>query len=111
MKGNYTIALFLSLCMGTALIGGCGQQECTQKKTDTLAQNETTADRKTGEDVRPDEGGSTNSDYHVTWDDMAEINVVIPTLAAIPDGLSQVEEAVNEITESTINTHVNIELL
>lgn len=111
MKGNYAIALFLSLCMGTALIGGCGQQEGTQEKTDALAQNETTADKKMGEDVLPDEGGSTNSDYHVTWDDMAEINVVIPTLAAIPDGLSQVEEAVNEITESTINTHVNIELL
>ena len=49
--------------------------------------------------------------YNVTWDDMADVKMVLIAPGAIPPGLPEVEAAVNELTESQINTHVTIEML
>lgn len=49
--------------------------------------------------------------YNVDWEDTAEINVVLIAPGAVPPGLGEVEDAINEITESEIDTHVNLEML
>ena len=81
MKPTKILTLLLSLCLGTSLLAGCGRGE-----------------------------GSSASE-NLSEDDMAQINMVYFSMTAIPSGLAQVEDAVNEITESTINTHVNIEMI
>lgn len=49
--------------------------------------------------------------YNVDWEDTAEINVVLIAPGAVPPGLQEVEDAINEITEAEIDTHVNLEML
>lgn len=49
--------------------------------------------------------------YNITWDDMAEVNMVYMSQSSIPSGLQEVEDAINEITEAEINTHVNLEMI
>lgn len=49
--------------------------------------------------------------YNVDWEDTAEINVVLIAPGAVPPGLQEVEDAINEITEDEIDTHVNLEML
>ena len=51
------------------------------------------------------------SEVSVDWDDMAEIRVLYPSLGPIPSGLQEVEDAINEITEKKINTHVKLEMV
>ena len=43
--------------------------------------------------------------------DMAEITVAYLSMGALPPGLADVEEAINEITEKEINTHVTLEVI
>ena len=49
--------------------------------------------------------------YCVDWEDMAELNMVTMCTGAVPNGLQEVEDAVNEITEIELNTHVNLEMI
>lgn len=42
---------------------------------------------------------------------MAEIIVVYPSMSTIPLGLQDVEDAINEISEAEINTHVTLQML
>ncbi len=42
---------------------------------------------------------------------MAEITVAYLSMGALPPGLADVEEAINEITEKEINTHVTLEVI
>lgn len=70
--------------------------------------------QKPDDDVEVCESGSSeqkdtgNSAYHVTWEDMAEIQVVCMVTGSVPPGAADVEAAVNEITEQEINTHVSL---
>lgn len=43
--------------------------------------------------------------------DMAEITVAYLSMGALPPGLADVEEAINEITEKEINIHVTLEVI
>lgn len=48
--------------------------------------------------------------YNITWEDMEEIHMLYPSMGPVPSGLQAVEDAINEITEAQINTHVNIDI-
>lgn len=52
-----------------------------------------------------------NSAYAVDWEDMAEITVLYMSMSSLPDGVSEVEAAINAIMEEEINTHVTLQMV
>lgn len=107
---------FMAVCLMAAMMLGClvacGQKEqnsesdggvSTGKATETAAVQE---EDSTDETEEPEDG-----QYHVDWEDMAEIHVVGLVTGAVPSGVQAVEDAINEITEKEINTHVSLTLL
>ena len=85
---------------------GQDAQESGAAGTDSV---EDTGDAAGGESDTGTSGGGVA--YNVDWEDMAEIKVVLIAPGAIPSGLQEVEDAVNELTEPQINTHVTLEML
>lgn len=105
MKRKF-FSVVLSAAMVAALLGGCGNSESgTGTAGDEPASGDTSAGESTG-DASGDASGEDVSD-----EDVAEINMVILCTSAIPNGLQDVEDAINKITESEINVHVNMELI
>ncbi len=102
MKNRF-IALFAAACMVASLAAGCGNSEgSADAPKDTAAApsaDESGADADTGADADAGE------------EDLAEINMIYLSMGPIPKGLQAVEDAINEITEAEINTHVNIEMI
>jgi len=93
VKGRY-LALLLVVCMGLSMISGCGNSE-------------EPASNSVGDSVgteKPDDGSLDD-------EDMAEINVMYISMGNATTGLQDVEDAINEITETEINTHVNLEMV
>ena len=100
MKNRF-IALFAAACMAASLAAGCGNSE-----SGGGASNDASAaggDTAAAGDAA-DEGGK-------VLEDMADINMLYLSMGPIPQGLQAVEDAINEITEAEINTHVNIEMI
>lgn len=46
--------------------------------------------------------------YNITWEDMADVKVVCMVTGTVPSGAEAVENAINDITENEINTHVDL---
>lgn len=138
MKLRRFTALLMSIVLAAALMAGCGGNGGTnapadnngKSGSDTAAADDGKTDTQTpaADDGNADttdtasssdEGAATHNDasgavapvYNVTWDDTAEIHVVAMCSTSIPSGLQDVEDAINEITETEINTHVNLELI
>lgn len=85
-----------------------GAQPAADSGAQPAAENGT---QPAAEDVQPsgsDAETSQQAGYNVTWDDMADIVVMYPAMSSIPPGLQAVEDAINEITEKEINTHVHL---
>ena len=122
MKLQKITACLLTLGLTATLLSGCGQSEGTDLNNgaDTAnvqsstgspegsSQNNKTAQDDTGSFDEKDSDTRTVSDDD---EEMAEINMVYFSMAAIPSGLAEVEAAINKITEPEINTHVTIEML
>lgn len=122
MKLQKITAFLLTLGLTATLLSGCGQSEGTDLNNgaDTAnvqsstgspegsSQNNKTAQDDTGSFDEKDGDTRTVSDDD---EEMAEINMVYFSMAAIPSGLAEVEAAINKITEPEINTHVTIEML
>ena len=87
---------------------GTAAGESEAAGTDESSDAGSTSSEETGGAEAAD---GSKASYNVTWDDMADVKMVLIAPGAIPPGLPEVEAAVNELTESQINTHVTIELL
>ena len=88
------ISLILSAAMIAGCMAACGNSESDSKETTAAGGNETETVAETKESA-----------------DIAEINMLYPSMGPIPSGLAEVEAAINEITEAEINTHVNLEMI
>lgn len=97
MKNRF-IALFAAFCMVASMAAGCGNSE----GGGNAAADGTQA---AGSDE------STSNDTEAGSEDIADINMIYLSMGPIPSGLQAVEDAINEITEAEINTHVNIEMI
>ena len=103
MKLNKRTVLILCITL-IAVIGlsACGASNSGTSGTDTPPTDTLPAD------TMVQNTDTTDAD---TDEDIAEINMVYFSMSAIPSGLDDVEDAINAITESEINTHVNIEMI
>ena len=107
MKFKKLFALLLVMCLVVSLMGACGNSE--NAGTDNGA-----AQAGEDSDKTATVAGDTNDADDADDEDdeeIAEINMVYLTTSAIPSGLSDVEAAINEITEAEINTHVKLEVI
>ena len=104
MKNRF-IALFAAACMVASMAAGCSNSEGSGDAN----QGGGAADTTTSESGAGDEGSTPDAD--AADEDMAEINMLYLSMGPIPNGLQAVEDAINEITEAEINTHVNIEMI
>lgn len=133
MKTKKLLALGLSGILAAGCLAGCGNSEGSQGAgTPDASASETAgganeqapadgADTGSEDGTASDAGNSDAADgngasggdgaYNVTWEDQAEIKLVFMSAGAIPSGLAEVEDAINEITESKINTHVSLEMI
>ena len=124
MIGKKTGALLLAMVLVAGSMAACGNSEGSDagnaaqgntEAADTSAgAGESTADGSTeaASDSNASGGDAAASGtYNVTWDDMEDIIVVYPSMGAIPTGLQEVEDAINEITEAEINTHVTLNMI
>lgn len=111
MKLKRVLAMSLSLTMGMGLLGACGNQEGSANSA--ALDGQSAESEVIGQTVTEANGETPEKDsaYHVDWEDMAEINMLYMASGAVPNGLSEVEAAINEITETEINTHVNLEMI
>lgn len=126
MKGKKIIALFMALAM-TLTVAACGNSEGgakdtkapdSPKATEATEAKETPAadDTQAPEESKSDDAKETEASggaitYNVTWEDTADIVVLYPSMGPIPNGLQAVEDAMNEITEEQINTHVTLKMI
>ena len=121
MRMKRLMAMALVLAMGTAM-AACGNNESSgnQSQVDTAAASTdapaSASEEAGGQDSQAaaTEGVSetaASGDYNVTWEDTAEIVVLYPSMTSIPSGLQAVEDAINEITEAEINTHVTLNMI
>lgn len=94
-KWKKKMAVGVILAMLTGTLAGCGNSEQIPENTVDSAESEPVAN---------------SSNYNVTWDEMAEITIAMTGLTSNQSGLKAVEDAINEITEKEINTHVNIKM-
>lgn len=122
MKGKKIMALLMALAL-TLTAAACGNSEGGSKDTkapettpkateakETPAADETQAPTETQADDETTQSDASGSGvtYNVTWEDTADIVVLYPSMGPIPSGLQAVEDAMNEITEEEINTHVTL---
>lgn len=127
------LSLLLAAILGIVTLAGCGNSETRSREetsakigADALAQDQsgTDSDETAGQGEKAtnldtsadasniangaDENAAGAKGLNVTWEDMAEINMIYTSMGPVPSGLKAVEDAINEITESEINTHVNL---
>ena len=102
---------FFSIILVTALFcSGCVKPaaESPESKPQSAAETMQTMQPETEESTKLIEE---TAESLYDWEDMAEITVVKSFMGPVPEGLPEVEAAINEITETVINTHVNYELI
>ena len=105
-----------------ASLAACGNAETTEESKSTSAASaadtkedadevQNTDDEESSAEEGSEAGDPAAAGYNVDWDDMAEIRIIYPSMGAIPSGLQAVEDALNEITEEEINTHVTLDMI
>lgn len=114
--------------MAISAVCGCGNSQSSDSSSSNSSSAFVSDDSNSsgstiasaGETADTEEAGSqeASSDnevpsvgYNVTWDDIAEITVIYPSMNTIQAGLGAVEDAINEITEAEINTHVTLTMI
>ena len=104
MKNRF-IALFAAACMVVSLAAGCGNSEGSGDASTNQGGDANSAQAS-------DDGGSADEGTADAGnEDIAEINMLYLSMGPIPSGLQAVEDAINEITEAEINTHVAITMI
>ena len=107
MKMKKALAAGLALAMAAGCMGGCGNTETQGEPTDTSK----AASGGSGSAEGAQTTSGSNSKYNITWEDMAEIHMLLMCPGTVPSGIQDVEDAINEITETEINTHVSYEMV
>lgn len=115
MKEKKCMALFTAMMLAV-LPAGCGNSEApVQEATggqEILNETQSSIDGASETNLQADvPDNKDGTEYNVTWEDMAEIVVVYPSMDTLPGGLSAVEDAINAITEEEINTHVTLNMI
>lgn len=123
LKKGVAAGLCMAMIAGLSACGGDTSTETTADNT-AVSGTETAAAASTSETTSSEESASsedtqsgtetseqTTAQINVTWDDMANLNVVYMAASAIPSGLQEVEDAINEITEPQINAHINLQMI
>ena len=114
MKGKKQLAIFMALAMACS-VSACGSDEKADSAVPAdskgSGESQTQLTDSVSEVQEPDAAGISDAAYNVTWEDMADIIVMYPSMTAIPSGLQAVEDAINEITEEEINTHVTLKMI
>ncbi len=104
MVGKRIAALMLALGMVVTAAAGCGNAEDTNsadQNKDATADNTAANDDASADDADDDDDDD---------EEMAEINVALMALGPIDTANSDaVQEKINELTESAINVHVNLQ--
>ncbi len=103
MRKHYMICMLLVLTLGISLLAGCGKSEGTK--------NSSNASSDKADDAQVEKDMTQAVSDHEDDEDTAEIKVVYMPVGSMPKGVSEVEAAINEITEKEINTHVTIEMI
>ncbi len=119
MKHKKLYSVLYTALITAAAISGCGNSEISGQSVNPAdnssgeAITENSSNTSSLNSINMDAESSANSSgsYNVTWEDMADIIIVYPTMSTIQPGLSAVEDAINEITESEINTHVSLRMI
>lgn len=109
MKKSNIISMSMALMLGVSLVAGCGNSEGGQSQDAGAAG--TKSNTSVGTEGNEDTGSSSSAAASSSDEDMAEIKMVYMPLGSMPKGLQEVEDAINEITEAEINTHVDIEMI
>ena len=115
MRRSRVLGLMMAMIMLLTLLAGCSNTET--KGTTAGAKGgdgQTTAATDNGAKDTQAKGTEAVTEAQDDDDDddtMAEINMVYMPMGSSPQGLQAVEDAINEITEAEINTHVNIEII
>ena len=108
LKRLFTLGLVTAMFAGC--LTGCGNTEqvsSTQEESDAQTAESEIAGKSS---VDTEENG-TNSKYNVTWEDTAELNMLMMCPGTVPAGLPEVEAAINEITMEEIDAAVHIEMI
>ena len=106
MKKIMSLLLALVLVFSLAACGNTNEQpkETAAKETAVPAESAAPAETQGAESTVNEYG------YNVTWEDTADIVVVMPSMGPIPTGLQAVEDEINKLTEEQINTHVTLKM-
>lgn len=108
-NGRKWLALILAGAMTLSMAAGCGNSEPESNATGA-ADTQQVGSTISEEGSSADDEGTANSTSVVDWEDITDINVLYVSMGPVPSGLDAVEEEINKITESEINTHVNLEI-
>lgn len=103
--------MIMSGMMALSFAAGCGNSEPQANSNDSTGDSESVqVQAGTDSSLNNETSSSAGEKYNVTWDDMAEITVLFDSMGPVPTGVEAVEAEINKITESEINTHVNLEI-
>ena len=112
MKTRRMLSMAMAGIMGLSLLAGCGNSSGTGSSSqDTQSSAETEAAAADTSSAASDTGTSQAEGDSEVLEDIAEITMVYMPMGAIPSGLQEVEDAINEITENEINVHVDIQMI
>lgn len=107
LLGLVAVLLFVvSIC-------GCGNQETPSSGEGSAAtvKSQDTTTNAASEQVTTDQVSSEATGdgdaYHVTWEDMADVNVIFCSMGPAGTGVQAVADEINKITEEN-NIHVNL---
>lgn len=109
MKGRVT-ALLMAACLAMSM-AACGNNESASGAGNGGNETNAASDSGAVSESGSEAAAADNGEADEPLEDMAEIKVTILSMGPIPQGLQDVEDAVNEITEPEINTHVTLEML
>ena len=104
------MSLLLALVLVFSLVA-CGTneqpKETSAKETAAATETQAAAPAETqGAESTVNEYG-----YNVTWEDTADVVVLMPSMGPVPTGLQAVEDELNKLTEEQINTHVTLKIV
>ncbi|MCQ2558150.1 MAG: hypothetical protein MJ135_03415, partial [Oscillospiraceae bacterium] len=102
MNSKKLIALLLAFIMVAGMLAGCGSSN-----SETVAPAEKPAAEAADAADEAEDAEEEDEEAFTRFDDLETVNMVMMAWGAW-DGLKEVEEEVNKITEAEINVHVNV---
>ena len=104
------LALMLACLMVLALFAGCGNSETTAASSGGSSSSASSSGSASSGSASSGSAASTADDEDFDDEDIVEINLWAMTLFG-QDGLAEVQDAINAISEREIGVHVNITLM